>query len=331
MLRIVLSLLLPFVLAVPLAMAEGQPHLDIKEWPIPWPDAQPRDPHAMSPAAVWFVAEKGNFLSALNPQTGRFSRIDLVDEPGPRSLIAGANGMLWYTSSAHGYLGRFDLKTKTIFRAPLNDAVTDLNELTFEAGERNIWFTARQSNIIGRYRIVNGLVDLQRLPTPNAFPDGIAMAPNAGAPWIALSGTNNIASIDPRTFALTVRALPRAAARPNRVAFTSDGRLWYIDPAEGYLGTLTPATQAMKEWPTPGGKSSPPRAITVDAQNHVWIAESGPQPNKLIGFDPKTEHFFGASALPASGGTVSEMRFDAASRGIWFATEGNAIGFAKID
>ena len=78
---------------------------------------------SISPEAVWFVAEKGNFLGMLNPKTGRFSRIDLVDSPGPRGLSVAANGMLWYTASVYGYLGRYDLRSRTIYRAPLTDAV----------------------------------------------------------------------------------------------------------------------------------------------------------------------------------------------------------------
>jgi len=332
MLRTLSSLLLSLAFALPLAAADGKAHLDIKEWPIPWPDSQPHDPHAVSANAVWFVAEKGNYLASLNPQTGRFSKIELMDEPAPTGLIVAANGMLWYTANARGYLGRYDLKTRTIYRAPLTDAVSDPTALTFEAGERNIWFTASKDNIVGRYRVVNGIADLQRLPTPNAAPGAITVAPNAGPPWVALAGTNSLASVDPRTFALTVKALPRPAARADRLAFTSDGKLWYIDSAAGVLGMATPGTQdAAREWPLPDGKDSKPAALAVDAKGRLWIAESGPKPAKLVGFDPKTTKFFGESALPTPGGAAVDINFDAATGGLWFATTGNTIGFAKIE
>jgi virginiamycin B lyase len=330
MLRIVPALLLSSALALPLAATE-QRDVDIKEWPLPWADSRPRDPHPASATTVWFVAEKGNFLGTLNPQTGRFSRIELVDEPAPRNLIIGANGMLWYTASARGYLGRYDLRMRNIYRAQLVDAVTDPNALAFEAGERNIWFTARDSNIIGRFRLVNGITDVIRVPTPNALPEGIAMAPNAGPPWIALAGTNNLATIDPRTFGLTVRALPRASARPQRLAFTSDGRLWYVDATEGFLGVLTPGAQGVKEWPTPGGKTRRPQAIAVDARDRIWIMENSAKSSRLVGFDPKGERFFGTTAVPSGGGGISDMSYDRASGGLWFGTDANTIGYAKLN
>jgi virginiamycin B lyase len=319
-----------FLLALAWPLAASEQHrkpLDIKEWPLPWPKSGPADPQSVSPAAVWFVARTGNFLGVLNPQTGRFSRIDLIDEPAPQGLIVGANSMLWFTSKVHGYIGRYDLRSKSLWRAQMpNAAAGDPSSLVFEAGERNIWFTVTEGNIIGRLRIVNGVVDLTGVATPHALPSGVAMAPNAGNPWVALYGTNKIATVDARTFALTEHPLPRAGARPRRIAFTSDGRLWYSDFAEGYLGAFTPGTKAVKEWQMPGGKKSQPYALTVDSEDHVWIVETGSKPAKLVGFDPKSEQFFGTTAV---GGTISDMSFDRAGNQLWFGTD-NTIAVAKL-
>jgi virginiamycin B lyase len=333
MLRSVSAVVLLIALAAPLAAASAKhPHLEIKEWPVPWAYSQPRDPHVASPDRVWFISESGNYLASFNPQTQRFSKIDLNDEPAPRGLIvaAGANGMVWYTSSTHGYIGRYDPVSRMIARFPMpNDAANDLNDLAFEAGQRNIWFTVKEGNIVGRLRLVNGIVDLAGLTTPHALPDGVAMAPNAGNPWFALSGTNKLATIDVRTFTLTEHALPRVAARPNRIAFTSDGRLWYADTAEGYLGAFTPGSGATKEWPMPGGKTSRPAALAVDSQDRIWTVETGRKPSTLIGFDPKTERFIDATPVP-SGGAIPAMSFDTASTALWFATDANTIGYAKV-
>ncbi len=301
---------------------------------MPWADSHPRDPVVVSPSAVWFVGQTGNFLAVLDPQTSRFSRIDLLDQPAPHGLIAGAgrNGMLWYTGTARGYIGRYDPESRRIAHFPMpNAAAADPSTLAFEAGQRNIWFTATQSNIIGRLRLVSGVVDLVGVPTPHALPSGIAMAPDAGNPWSALFGTNKLATVDARTFELTEHTLPRAAARPRRLAFTTDGRLWYTDYAEGYLGAFTPATNAVKEWPMPGGESSRPFAMAVDSQNRIWTVETGTEPNRIIGFDPKTERFFGATAVPSRGGIVRDMRYDASSGKLWFGTDANTIGYAKVN
>lgn len=333
MIRTATAFLLALALAAPALASHERAHIHIKEWRVPWPNATPRSPVQVRPDTVWFVAETGNFIGRLDPQTGRFSRVDLVDRPAPRGLIAGAgdNPLLWYTGSAHSYIGRFDPERHTIARVPMPyAAASDPTSLTFEAGQRNIWFTVREGNIIGRLRLVNEVVDLAGLTTPHALPSGIAMAPNAGNPWVALFGTNKLATIDARTFKLTEQALPRAAARPRRVAFTSDGRLWYSDFAQGYLGAFTPADRSFKEWALPEGPTSHPYALAVDAQDRIWTVETGTQPNKLVGFDPKTGKFFDSTPIPSGGGAVRDMRYDSASGGLWFATDANTIAFAKV-
>jgi len=168
------------------------------------------------------------------------------------------------------------------------------------------------------------------VPRPNARPVDIA-SDAEGTPWFALAGTSTLAKVSPQQFTMTAFPLKRTDAEPRRIAFSSDGRLWYTDFAQGYLGVFTPATKDQKEWRFPGGKNSRPLALAVDSLDRVWAVETGAQPNKLVGFDPKTEKFLGATAIPSGGGSVSHLRYDKASGGLWFATQKNTIGFAKVN
>src|SRR5690348_6378388 len=123
MLRSILLCIGLLALSLPLAASDQQTQpLEIKEWPLPWPRSGPADPQAVSPTAVWFVARTGNYLGMLNPRTGRFSRVDLIDEPAPQGLIVGANSMIWFTSKVHSYIGRYDLRTRSIWRAQMPNA-----------------------------------------------------------------------------------------------------------------------------------------------------------------------------------------------------------------
>lgn len=320
------------VLVCASALAAGQKHpVTIKEWPVPWPDSHPADPFVAKPDAVWFVGTTGNYLARLNPQTGAFKRIDLMDEPRPQSVIVAANGMVWFSGTQRSYIGRFDPVSRQIahFAMP-NDAAGDPTNLMFEFGEKNIWFTVPKGNIIGRLRLDPGIVDLIGVPRPNARPEGVASAAD-GTPWFTLPGTSTLAKVSPQQFAVTAFPLKRTDAQPRGLAFSSDGRLWYTDFAQGYLGAFTPATKETKEWRFPAGKDSQPFGIAIDSQDRVWAVETGKAPSKLVGFDPKTEKFFGTTAIPSGGGAVSRLRYDKASGGLWFGTEKNTIGFAKVE
>lgn len=326
--RALTSILLFFVTA-PTLPAVDKP-IEIREWPVPWEESRPRDPDFVSPDAVWFVGQTGHYVATLNPKTRQFTKIDLLDEPGPHNLIVGRDGIVWYAGNLKGYIGRLDPRTRTIRHIAMPDAeARDPHTLTFDAGQKNIWFTVQAGNFVGRLNIASEKVDLIRVPTERARPYGIVVAPD-GRPWIVLFGTNKLATLDPRTLALTEHALPRSDARPRRLGVTSDGRVWYVDFAEGYLGAFDPATRTVKEWRLPGGEDSRPYAMAVDARDRIWAVETGTQPNRFVAFEPRTERFISATSVPSGAGAIRHVDYDPEAGRIWFGTDVNTIGYAQV-
>jgi len=193
----------------------------------------------------------------------------------------------------------------------------------------DIWFTLQQSNKIGRLNRATGKVDIVNVPTPRARPYGIWLDGQA-KPWIVLFGTNKLATIEPATLALREIELPRTDARPRRIAVTSDQAVWYVDYGQGMLGRYEPKTGAFKEWASPSGLDADGYAMTIDDMGRIWYVESGPRPNKLVGFDPKTEQFFSVTEIPSGGGTVRHMVYHQPTGTIWFGTDVGTIGRAKV-
>jgi virginiamycin B lyase len=210
-----------------------------------------------------------------------------------------------------------------------NPDASDPHTLTFDQ-KGDIWFTAQQSNYVGRLRTATGKVDLIPVPSSNARPYGIEVD-SKGRPWFNEFGNEKIAMIDPATLKIHEHPLPSDRSRTRRIAITSDDRIWYVDYSRGYLGRFDPAGGKFKEWSLPGGTSSLPYAMTVDSRDRLWMVETGPQPNRLVGFDPKTEKFFGLTPIPSGGGTVRHMMYDESSGQIWFGTDNNTIGRAGVD
>jgi virginiamycin B lyase len=96
--------------------------------------------------------------------------------------------------------------------------------------------------------------------------------------------------------------LPDAAARPRRIAITSDDIVWYSDYSRGYLGRLDPASGKVTEWPSPSGPKSEPYGISA-INDVIWYSESGSTPNTVVRFDPKTAQFQ-SWAIPGGGNIV---------------------------
>lgn len=328
--------MLPMLLAVA-ALAGPAPALlpadsvvvPIKEWTVPWDKTRPRDPAVAPDGKIFFVGQVGNYIARLDPATGEFKRYEIDPGTNPHNLVVDARGSIWYAGNRNAMIGKLDPATGAITRYPMPDSTArDPHTLVFDA-KGNLWFTMQRSNFVGHLNTATGKITLVRMTTPQALPYGI-IVDHEGRPYFDLFGTNKLGTIDPQTMQVREYVLPNERSRPRRIVRTSDGFIWYVDYTRGFLGRLDAKTGAVKEWENPGGRGSLPYAMAVDDADRLWFVETGIQPNRLVGFDPRTESFFGASAIPSGGGSVRYMVFDPKTRAIWFGTDNNTIGRAQV-
>ena len=303
--------------------------VEITEWTVPWQDTRPRDPFVDKRQQVWFVGQRGDYIAVVDPRIGKFKRFELDPGTGPHNLIVDDQGMVWYAGNRAAHIGKLDPQSGKIMKYDMPDpAARDPHTLAFDQNG-DIWFTVQGGNFVGHLKISTGEIRLFQIPSSHARPYGIIVDTD-NRPWIAEFGTNKLAMVDPSTLTLKEVLLPRADARPRRLATTSDGRIWYVDYAEGYLGTFDPATGKFQEWPTPAKDNSRPYSMTVDDQDRLWFVETGPQPNRLVGFDSRTRKVFSLTEIKSGGGTVRHMVFHQPTRTIWFGTDANTIGRASV-
>ncbi len=307
----------------------SSPTVEIREWPVPWADTRPRDPYVDNEGRVWFVGQRADYVAYLEPASGEFRRFPLEEGAGPHNLIVDAQGTVWYAGNRAAHIGRVDPRTGKITKYAMPDpAVRDPHTLVFD-NRGDIWFTAQGANYVGKFTPGTGDVQVVRVPTANARPYGIVVD-SRNRPWFNEFGTNKIATVDPQTMQIREYTLPREEARSRRIGVTSDDQVWYVDYAGGYLGRLDPTTGEFREWRAPSGTDSRPYAMAVDDRDRIWFVESGVQPNRLVGFDPRSGEFISNTEIPSGAGTVRHMIFHQPTRAIWFGTDANTIGRASI-
>jgi len=305
--------------------------VEILEWQVPYKASRPRDPFAVNGTSVWFVGQGAGYLAHLDTASGEFTRVDLKKGSAPHNLIVASDGGVWYAGNRTGLIGRYDpVSGKTLEIMMPEEAARDPHTLVFDADEKNIWFTLQQSNMIGRLNIDSQKIDLIAASTQGSRPYGIKMAPD-GSVWVALFGTNKLGHIKPESLAWEEINLPRAKARPRRLEVLNDGHVWYVDYAQGILGEYDPRTEAFREWPMPQGKNAQPYGMAADSNGVIWMVASGVQPNVFMGFNPKTEVFFGLTEIPSGAGTVRHMHYQEASGTVWFGTDANTIGRSIVE
>ena len=96
------------------------------------------------------------------------------------------------------------------------------------------------------------------------------------------------------------------------------------------LGRLDPASGAVTEWQTPGGVNAMPYMLTVDDKNRLWFSETGMQPVRIVGFDPRSRQFTPPIPVPSGGLSVRHAVFHPATGSIWFGTDANTIARALL-
>lgn len=303
--------------------------VEITEWDVPWEDTRPRDPFVDRQGRVWFVGQTGDYAAFLDPSTGMFKRFDLDAGSGPHNLVVDDRGMVWYAGNRSAHIGRLDPESGTIkkFPMPKKDAYDPHTLVIDQSG--TIWFTVQRGNYVGRFAPGSGSVDLIAVPTGSARPYGIVIGVD-GVPWFAEFGSFKLGRIDVKTMSLEEIALPRKRSRPRRLAATSDGSIWYVDYRDGYLGRYRAADRTFQEWRIPGGEGAMPYGMAVDGKDRLWFVETGPSPNRLVGFDPETESFLNITDIPSGGGSVRHMYYDAKKNEIWFGTDTNTVGRARL-
>jgi virginiamycin B lyase len=325
--RVCLPTIIALLSAAPWAQPVlAQPEVQIREWEVPWARALPRDPAVERAGRIWFVGQNADFVARFDAEEESFQRYDLAEGTGPHTVIVDERGA-WYAGNRANHIGRVDPATGGIERFEGPAAGLDPHTMGF-APNGDLWLTAQWSNRIGRLDPKMGEYAVIEVPYERARPYGLQVDAE-GRPWIALFGTNRLASVDGDGELRPVE-LPREAARPRRLALPGDGGIWYVDYAEGYLGRYDPAAGEFAEWPVPAGEGAQPYGMTADDAGHVWFVETGPRPNRLVGFDIETESFTAPEPIPSGAGTVRNMTYDPAADAIWFGTDANTLGRARL-
>lgn len=303
--------------------------VEISEWLVPWKKSRPGDPFVDGSGRVWFVGERDDYVANLTPESGDFSRYDVPRGSDPRNLLVGPDRSIWFAASRNGFIGKLNPGTgQTTQLAMPERKAKDPYALTFDS-EGDIWFTVQDGNFLGKLNTSSGAIRLIELPSRKSRPAGIVVN-SRGEPWAAASGSNKLLRVDPDTMSVFEIELPDEDSRPVRLVTTSDDNVWWTDLERGVLGRLDPASGDFREWPMPGGRKSEPYGMTVDRFDRIWIVESGDEPNRFVGFDTRDSEFFSITEIPSGGGTVRHLHYFEPAGEIWFGTDTNYIGRARI-
>ncbi|TRW48866.1 lyase [Aliidiomarina halalkaliphila] len=299
--------------------------IEIQEWEVPYEGPRSRDPWVGGEDTIYFVGQRTHYVGRLTPSTGEFHKWDLEDGAGPHTVISDHRGA-WYAGNRANHLGFLDVDSGNITKYyPPGDGPRDVHTMDWDS-QGNIWFTEQGGNRIGFFNTETEEFTMYEVERPRSRPYGVVV--HKDQPWVVMLGTNRIATVTDGQ--LVEIDLPREQTRSRRLAVSSEGHVWYADYADGYVGRYNPETEEIHEWRAPSAENSRPYAVAMDQNDVFWIVETGVQPNPFVGFDTRSERWTASFAVPSGAGTVRHMVYDADSHSIWFGTDVNTIGQARI-
>jgi len=308
----------------------GPVKIEFKSWPVPTPGSRPHDPLATPDGAIWWSGQSANKLGRLDPGTGEMKEFKLRSKlAGPHGLVDDKDGNIWYAANWGAHVGVLNPRTGEITEYPMPDPkARDPHTPLFDKGEKNLFFTLQQANMVGRMNMATKEIKLITMPRSRSQPYGMVFD-SQGTVWFEEFGGPRVASVDPNTMELKEFVLPNADTRPRRLAITSDDKLWYTDYSRGYLGMFDTRTGLTKEWASPSGSRTYPYGMTA-LNDIIWYVEGGAKPNLLVRFDPKTE-VFQSWEIPTGGGIVRHMMPTRDGKGLVIAESGvNRVGLINI-
>ena len=261
----------------------------------------------------------------------------------PHDVAPAADGGIWFTAQAAGYLGWLDPATGDIRQVALGPHsaphgvivgpdgapwVTDGGQnaivrvdpqtndvrlfplpgrnanLNTAAFDRNgILWFTGQDGFYGR--LDPSSADLKVFDAPRgAGPYGIIATPDGSRVFYASLAGSHIAEINLETGQATPIDLPTPGQGARRVWTDSHGSIWVSEWNAGQVARYDPRSGDWREWKLPGARPSA-YAVWVDPQDTVWLSDWGS--NAIVSFDPTTETFQ-QFVMPQNGSDIRELQ-----------------------
>lgn len=202
-------------------------------------------------------------LVEFDPKTRQFINHEIGSGFYPHTVRIDAQDRVWFTLALSNQIGMYD-------RAADQFTTYDLPFRSFME-KLTVKLTPFFFRLIGWGIPVTNWVKIDHVSTGVPLPYGIDITPD-GKVWIARLHTDEIASLDPTTGAITM--IPTPLKAPRRLRTDRDGNLWIVMFSESAILKYDPKSRQFTRFPLPVQPigSDTPYSLNVDRKRHqVWV------------------------------------------------------------
>ena len=217
-----------------------------------------------------------------------------IKELGLEGITTDTQGNVWFLHSTNitSTIFKFDPNNGQFNQYPVqgetvaDNAIINLaaGHLVFSAVEKKgaLWFTDARTNSIGKLDIQNGTIQQIEIPTQNAGPMGIALAPDGKSVWFAEIMGDKIAQVDMDSMKIIEYPMAEDSG-PALLTFDDNGILWVslsfsnsvlrADP-QALSSSFSPST-TMTEFKLSGGDDTFSPFGIAASEEKVYVSDHG--------------------------------------------------------
>jgi virginiamycin B lyase len=188
----------------------------------------------------------------------------------PHDPAVDVRGAAWYTGQMKNVLGRLDPATGKIQEFALPTPNSGPHGLVSDA-QGNIWYTANFEALIGKLDPKTGKVTEDKMPDPRARDPHTPIFDRQGTLWFTVQGGNFVGKLDPASGQVTLKEAPTPKSRPYGIVISSKGVPVFDLFNTNKIGTIDPATMAIREYVLPEGAR--PRRIAILPDDTVYYTD----------------------------------------------------------
>jgi streptogramin lyase len=237
----------------------------------------------------WFVEQDANYIARFDPAIHNFRIFPLGKVGGrplgPQDLQFDQKGLLWFTASIGGRIGRLDPTTGRIqtwpVPAPAPGMAASPYSLAVTPGGQ-VWFGLLSGGAIGHFDPATGHVTLYHLADPQAQIFSMA-SDRHGRIWFTEMVPGKLGMFDPTTKKITEIPIPAFAGHPAALyglVITPGGDIWFANSGANALVRYSPATATYTFYQLStsyGGLYG----VTLDASGRLWFTIDGNAANYI--------------------------------------------------
>ena len=187
----------------------------------------------------------------------------------PRDPYVDARGRVWFVGQVGNYVAMLDPETGQFAKYDLDKGAGPHNLIVDKAGI--VWYAGNADSHIGRLDPSTKAIRKIAMPDAGARDPHTLVFDPKGDIWFTVQGGGYVGKLTVADGSVKLVKIPGSGTRPYGIILDPQGRPWFNEFGTNKIGTIDPATMALREYDLRTRVPWTAIARTSDGASGTWI------------------------------------------------------------